>query len=109
VITFAATPSEKGAFEQFSVEPISLGAPVLSRYRHTRSVDDVSFDATRPQPTRQPEAVPTGLEGDSDAFDPMSRPYRFLAPSMQQVQQRALVNGKLLQRQPLDARHDTGD
>src|SRR5580700_5626148 len=29
-------------------------------------------DAARPQPTRQPEAVPTGLEGDSDAFDPVS-------------------------------------
>jgi Thiamine pyrophosphate enzyme, N-terminal TPP binding domain len=53
--------------------------------------------------------VPTGLEGDSDAFDPVSCLHRFLAPSMQQLQQCALVNRELLQRRALDARHDTGD
>src|SRR6476619_3366008 len=30
VITLAAQPAEKGAFEQLGVEPIGLGAPVLA-------------------------------------------------------------------------------
>src|SRR6266550_5676635 len=34
---------------------------------------------------------------------------RFLAPSMQQLQQCALVDRELLQRLALDARHDAGD
>ena len=34
---------------------------------------------------------------------------RFLSPSMQQLQQCALVDRELLQRLALDARHDAGD
>jgi hypothetical protein len=63
------------------------------------------LDAARPQPTRQPEAVPTGLEGDSDAFDPVSCLHRFLVPSMQQLQQCALVNRELLQGRSTLGRH----
>ncbi len=41
VITLAAQPAEKGAFEQLGVETVSLGAPMLARHRHTRCVNDV--------------------------------------------------------------------
>src|ERR1700738_2478780 len=72
VITLAPQPTEKGAFEQLGVETIGLGAPVLARYGYARCVDDVGLDVTRPEPTRQPEAVTAGLESDRDAFDPVS-------------------------------------
>src|SRR5260221_921840 len=72
VITLAPQPTEKGAFEQLGVETIGLGAPVLARYGYARCVDDVGLDVTRPEPTRQPEAVTAGLESDRDAFNPVS-------------------------------------
>src|SRR5882724_265335 len=109
VITLAAQPAEKRAFEQLGVEPIGLGAPVLARHRHTRCVNDVGLNVACTEPTRQPEAVTARLEGDSDAFDPMACLRRFLSPSMQQLQQCALVDRELLQRLALNARHDAGD
>src|SRR5882724_2353643 len=51
---------------------IGLGAPVLARYCYARCVDDVGLNVARPEPTRQPEAVTAGLEGDRDAFDAVS-------------------------------------
>jgi hypothetical protein len=69
----------------------------------------MGFDIASPEPARQPETVPAGLEGDCNAFDPASCFLRFLAPSMQQLQQCALVDRELLQRLALDARHDTGN
>src|SRR5437764_10474285 len=62
-----------------------------------------------PEPACQPEAVTAGLESDRDAFDPMPCLRRFLSPSMQQLQQGALVDRELLQWLALDARHDAGD
>ena len=41
----------------------------------------MDLDVARPEPARQPEAVTAGLEGDSDAFDPVSCLLRFLALS----------------------------
>src|SRR5258707_10575542 len=82
VITLAAQPAEKGAFEQLGVERVSLGAPMLARHRHTRCVNDVGLDAARLEPTRQPEAVTASLEGDCNALDPASCFLCFLSPSM---------------------------
>jgi hypothetical protein len=48
-------------------------------------------------------------KSDSDAFDPMPCLRRFLSPSMQQLQQCALVDRELLQWLALEARHDAGD
>src|SRR5271154_3410029 len=90
VITLAAQPAKKGAFEQLGVEPVSLGAPMLARHRYTRCVNDVGLDAAR-----QPEAVTASLEGDCNALDPASCLLRFLLPSMQQLQQCALVDREL--------------
>jgi hypothetical protein len=69
----------------------------------------MDLDVARPEPARQPEAVTAGLEGDSDALDPVSCLLRFLSPSMQQLQQCALIDPEFLQRLALDARHDAGD
>ena len=74
VIALAAQPAEKGAFEQFGVEPVGLGAAVFARYGDARCVNDMGLDVARPEPARQPEAVPAGLEGDSDALDPCGPP-----------------------------------
>src|SRR5882757_7722979 len=109
VITLAAQPAEKAAFEQLGIETISLGAPMLARHRYTRCVNDVGLDAARLEPARQPEAVTASLEGDCNALDPASCFFRFLSPSMQQLQQCALVDRELFQRLALDARHDTGN
>src|SRR6202795_239570 len=109
VITLAAQPAEKRAFEQLGVEPIGLGASMFARHRHARCVNDVGLNVACTEPARQPEAVTAGLESDSDAFDPMPCLRRFLSPSMQQHQQCALVYRELLQWLALDARHDAGD
>src|SRR4029453_8460143 len=85
VITLAAQPAEKGAFEQLGVEPVGLGATVLTRDRYARCVNDMNLDVARPEPTCQPEAITAGLEGDSDAVDPVSCLLCFLSPSMQQL------------------------
>ena len=82
---------------------------MLARHCYTRSVDDVDLDAASPQPSCQPETVTTGFKGDGDAFDLVSCLLGFLLPSMQQVQQRALVDPEFFQRLTLNARHDTGD
>src|SRR5882672_11498285 len=82
VMTLAAQPAEKRAFEQLGVEPIGLGAPVLARHRHARCVNDVDLNVACTEPARQPEAVSAGLESDSDVFDPMPCLRRFLSPSM---------------------------
>jgi hypothetical protein len=81
VITFAPQPTEKGAFEQLSVETVGLGAPVFTRYRYARCVDNVGLDAACPEPTRQPETTPAGLEGNCNAFNLASCFFRFLTPA----------------------------
>src|SRR5258708_3639463 len=109
VITLAAQPAKKGAFEHVGDEPVSLGTPMLARHRYTRCVNDVGLDAARLEPARQPETVTASLKGDCNALDPASCFLRFLSPSMQQLQQCALVDRELFQRLALDARHDTSN
>src|ERR1700674_65298 len=72
VITLAAQPAEKGAFEQLGIETIGLGTSVLARYGYARCVNNVGLNAACPQPTCQPETIPASLEGDCSAFDPAS-------------------------------------
>jgi hypothetical protein len=72
-------------------------------------VDNVCLDAAHLEPACQPEAVTAGLECNDNASDSACSFLRFLPPSLQQLQQRAFIDGKLLQRLALDARHDTGN
>src|SRR4029453_15965124 len=83
VITLAAQPAEKNAFEQLGVETVGLGAAMLARYRYARCMDNVGLDAACPQPACEPETVPASLEGNCNAFDPTSCFLRFLSPAMQ--------------------------
>jgi hypothetical protein len=78
--------------------------PVLARHGYARCVDNVGLDAACPQSARQPETVPAGLKGDGNAFHPASCFLRLLTPAIEQLQQCALVDRKLLQRLALDAR-----
>ena len=109
VITLAPQPAEKSAFEQLGVETVGFRSSMFARHRHTRGMNDVGVDAVRPEPTCQPEAVTAGLEGDYNALDPASRFLRFFPPSMQQLQQCALVDREFFQRLALNARHNTGN
>ena len=108
VITLAAQPAKKGAFEQLGVEPISLGAPMLARHRYTRCVNDVGLDAARL--SQRANQKPSRPASKATAMRSILRPaFSASSPSMQQLQQCALVDRELLQRLALDARHDTGN
>ena len=72
-------------------------------------MDDVSLDIARPQPARQPEAVASGLISDDDAFDLVSGPAGFVAPTMQELQHRLLVGIELLERLAFDAGYNRGN
>jgi hypothetical protein len=58
---------------------------MLPRYGDTRGMDHVRFDPARIQPTRQPEAIAAGFEGQCNPRDLFTGPDRFIAPAMQQA------------------------
>src|SRR5207244_4351025 len=55
VITLAAKPAEKNAFEQLGVKTVGLGAPMLARDGYARCMDNVRLDAACPEPACQPK------------------------------------------------------
>ena len=61
-------------------------------------MDRMRLDALRPEPTRKPETVATGLVGNNDTRDRVARPHRLAAPALEQRQQGVLVGLQLLQR-----------
>ena len=82
VFLLAAQPTQERALQQTQVEPVGLRPPVLPRDRHARRMDDMAFDAARLQPTRQPEAVAAGLEGNRNPRDSAAGPDRLIPPAM---------------------------
>src|SRR4029077_15039851 len=58
VVTLAAQPSKKDAFEQLGVETVGHRTPMLARYGYARCMDNVRLDAAGPEPARQPKTVP---------------------------------------------------
>jgi hypothetical protein len=100
---------QKGTFELLGVEAVGLGAPVLAWHRNTRGMNDVGLNPACRQPARQPEAIPTGLEGDRNALDLVAGLLRFLLPSLEQLQEFVLVGCELLQRLALHAGDDPGN
>ena len=109
VVPFAAQPAEKCSLQQFGVEPVRLRPPMLARHGHARRVNDVGFDAARPQPARQPEAVAASLEGNGDTRDRAAGLDRLVLPALQQSEQRLRVRLELLHRVALDPGNDAGD
>jgi hypothetical protein len=106
---FAAQPTEEDALQQFGIEPVRLGPAMLARDSDTGRVDDMSFNASSPQPPRQPKAVPAGFVGHRDPTDHVARLGRFVAPAMQQLEQGRFVRRKFLQRLAVDPRNNAGD
>src|SRR5262245_17220865 len=108
VIPIAAQPAEEGTLEELGVQSVGLGTPVLTRHCHAGSVDDMRLDTACPEPPRQPEAVPAGLEGNGDACDLVADLLRLVSPSVDQLQQSVLARLELLQWLALDAGYDPG-
>src|SRR5262249_39009479 len=108
VVPLPAQPAEKGALEELGIEPVGLGAPVLTRHGYAGSVYDMRLDAARSQPPGQPEAIPSGFEGDGNARDLVPGLLCLLAPPLEQVQQPGLARFELLQRLALNAGYDSG-
>src|SRR5215831_189683 len=109
MLALAAQPTEKGAHEQLRIDPVGLGAPMLTRNRDAARMDDVGLDLPLPQPTRQPKAVPASLEGNDDPADRLANFYRLIAPTVQKVQKRIFIRLQLLQRIPGDAGYQPGN
>src|SRR5258708_1672376 len=68
VITFAAQPTEKDAFEQLGVETVGLGAPMFARYGYARCMDNVGSDTACPEPYRRDDADRIGVERRANAI-----------------------------------------
>src|SRR5256885_271166 len=106
---FPAQPPQEPALQHLGVEPVGLGPAMLPRHGDTRGVDHVRFDPARIQPTRQPEAVAAGFEGQGNPRDLFTGPDRFIAPTMQQAKKPFRARFQLLLRLALNAGEHTGD
>ena len=91
------------------VAPLRLRSPMLARDGHARRMDDRGLDPRAAQPAGQPEAVPAGLEGNSDTPDCSPGPGRLIPPPLAAAGEAVLVRLELLQRVTLEARHNPGD
>ena len=101
-------PAQKATLEQFGVEPVGFGPPVLARDGNAVGVDHIGLNVAGPEPTCEPNAVATGLKGDSDARDRAPSFGRFVLPAAQQAQQRRLVRIDLLERVAAKPWHEGG-
>src|SRR6266481_6408414 len=79
------------------------------RYCDTRGMDHVRFDPARIQPTRQPEAIAAGFEGQCNPRDLFTGPDRFIAPAMQQAKKPFGTRFQLLLRLTLNAGKHTAN
>src|ERR671927_237831 len=104
----ATHPAEEDALEQGRIQPVRLGPPVLAGDGDARWMDDISFNATGPQPARQPEAVAPGLESHGDTADRAPGFGRLALPALQQSEEHRLIRIEPLQRVPLEPRNDAG-
>src|SRR5271165_5699785 len=82
---------------------------MFPRYRDTRGMDHMRLHPARPQPARQPEAVPTSFEGQCNPRDLVAGLDRLVAPAMQQAKQPFWGRLQLLARLALNAGKHTGD
>jgi hypothetical protein len=80
---FAVQPSQEHACQHGRVEPVCLGPLVLAGDRDAGRMDDVGLDTVPRQPSRQPEPVTRGFEGDGKARDGATAPGGLVAPVVQ--------------------------
>src|SRR5580700_6703187 len=100
---------QEPTLQQLGVEPVGLGPAMLPRYRDTRGMDHVRFDLARIQPTRQPEAIAAGFEGQCNPRDLFTGPDRFIAPAMPQAKKPFRTRFQLLLRLTLNAGKHPGN
>src|ERR1700680_639615 len=82
---------------------------MFPRYGDTRGMDHMRLHPARPKPARQPEAVPTGFEGQCNPRDLAAGLDRLVAPAMQQGKQPFWVRLQLLAWLALNAGNHTGN
>jgi hypothetical protein len=80
---------------------------MLPRHSRAGGMDHIGFNSPRPQPPRQPEAVPAEFERDGDPLDFLSRLDRFIPPAQQQPERFVFLirAGQLLGGTALKTRH----
>src|SRR6202022_1761842 len=84
-------------------EPGGFRPSMFPRYCDTRGMEHVRLDSTLTQPTRQPEAVAAGFEGERNPRDLFTGPDCLIAPAMQQAKQPFGTRLQLLARLALNA------
>src|SRR5947199_5803673 len=82
---------------------------MFPRYGDTRGMDHMRLDPARPQPARQPEAVPTSFEGQGNPRDLAAGLDRLVTPAMQQAKQPFCARLQLLAWLALNAGKHTGN
>src|SRR5580692_10771887 len=82
---------------------------MFARYGDTRGMDHMRLHPTRPQPARQPEAVPTSFEGQCNPRDLAAGLDRLVTPAMQHAKQPFCTRLQLLARLALNAGKHTGN
>src|SRR5271169_2587830 len=66
MVGLAAQPAQERAHQQLRVEPIRLGATMISLYRDARGMNDIGLDVVLAEQPREPEPVAPRLESDAD-------------------------------------------
>src|SRR5438477_8803144 len=82
---------------------------MFPRYGDTRGMDHMRLHPARPQPARQPEAVPTSFQGQCNPRDLAAGLDRLVTPTMQQAKQPFCTRLQLLAWLALDAGKHTGN
>src|SRR6516162_2468576 len=82
---------------------------MLPRDRETGGMDNVSLDATRRKPARQPEAIAAGFEGKRNPRDHAASSDRLILPAMQQGEQPFWARIQLLAWLTLNAGKHAGN
>jgi hypothetical protein len=106
VAPLTTQPTQEGALEQLSIEPVRFGPPVLARDSHAGRVNDVGLDVTGAQPAGEPKAVTASLKRHGDARYRVPGPGGLVAPVFQLPQQGCLVHSELFERLALEPRHN---
>src|SRR5260221_11374501 len=80
---------------------------MVALHRDAGRVDDVSLDAARAEPSRQPKAITASLVRHRDARDRAAGLYCFVLPPMESSQQHLRSRIQLSQRAPIDPGNPT--
>jgi hypothetical protein len=83
VFLLAAQPTEQRPFEQPNIQPIGLRASPLPGDRNAGRMNDIRFDPSTAQPTRQPEPITTRFKRDDQSGDRVASCNRLIAPAVQ--------------------------